>query len=182
MKIPLPRLKTDADQLLLALQQLANNSNSALFNININRTSKLPKSLTTTMSTSDGKSEKFELFEDLFQTSLKIHNQLTGNNKINCFQFVMRGEALQTIKTLAAVWHNLVEVLAIFRRNYFKPQSMATAKQKFEKPFYYSSKPKVGWFSWWTSETGQRCIRNSCSHDHWTLHKCPVATTHEKNP
>ena len=28
------------------------------------------------MPTFDGKSEKFELFEDLFQTSLKIHNQL----------------------------------------------------------------------------------------------------------
>ena len=64
----------EADQILLALQQLANNNNSANFHININRISKLPKSPTTTMPTIDGKSEKFELFEDLFQTSLKIHN------------------------------------------------------------------------------------------------------------
>ena len=63
----------EADQILLALQQLANNNSSANFHNNINRFSKLPKSLTTTMSTFDGKSEKFELFEDLFQTSPKIH-------------------------------------------------------------------------------------------------------------
>ena len=67
----------EADQILLALQQLATNSNSANFNNNISWISKLPKSLRTTMPTFDGKSEKFELFEDLFQTSLKIHNQLT---------------------------------------------------------------------------------------------------------
>ena len=73
----------EADQILLALQQLANNNNSAIFHNNINRISKLPKSLTTTTSTFDGKSEKFELFEDLFQTSLKIHNELTENDRIN---------------------------------------------------------------------------------------------------
>ena len=59
----------EADQILLALQQLATNSNSANFNNNNSRISKMPKSLTTTMPTFDGKSEKFELFEDLFQTS-----------------------------------------------------------------------------------------------------------------
>ena len=70
----------EADQILLALQQLANINNSAIFHNNINRISKLPKSLTTTMPTFDGKTEKFELFEDLFQTSLKIHNQLTEDD------------------------------------------------------------------------------------------------------
>ena len=45
----------EADQILLALQQLATNSNSANFNNNISRISKLPKSLTTTMPTFDGK-------------------------------------------------------------------------------------------------------------------------------
>ena len=62
----------EADQILLALQLLATNSNSANFNNNINRISKFPESLTTVLPTFDGKSEKFELFEDLFQTSLKI--------------------------------------------------------------------------------------------------------------
>ena len=63
----------EADQILLALQQLATNTNSANFNNNINRISKMSKSLTTTMPTIDGKSEKFELFEDLIQTSFKTH-------------------------------------------------------------------------------------------------------------
>ena len=35
------------------------------------------------MPTFDGKSEKIELFEDFFQTSLKIHNQLTEEDRIN---------------------------------------------------------------------------------------------------
>ena len=73
----------EADQNLLALQQLATNSNSANLNNNSKRISKLPKSLTTTMPTFDVKSEKFELLEDLFQTVLRIHNQLTEGEKIN---------------------------------------------------------------------------------------------------
>ena len=73
----------EADQILLALQRLATNCNSATVNNNIKRISKLPKSLSTTMPTFDGKSEKFELFEDLFHTSLKIHIQLTEEDKIN---------------------------------------------------------------------------------------------------
>ena len=64
----------EADQILLALHKLANNNNSANLHSNLNRNSKLSKSLTTTMPTFDGKSEKFELFENLFHRSLKIHN------------------------------------------------------------------------------------------------------------
>ena len=73
----------EADQIFLALQQFATNSNSANVNNTSNGISKLPKSLTTTMPTFDGKSEKFKLFQDLFQTSLKIHNQLTEEDKKN---------------------------------------------------------------------------------------------------
>ena len=126
----------EADQILLALQQLANNNNSANFHNNINRISKLPKSLTTTMPTFDGKTEKFELFQDLFQTSLKIHNQLTEDDRINYFHFLMRGDALQTFKNInGPTRENLEEILAVFRRNYVKPQSMATAKQIPETHF-----------------------------------------------
>ena len=92
----------EADQILLALQQLAKINNSANFHNNINRNSKLPKSLTTLMPTFDGKTEKIELFEDLFQTSLKIHNQLTEDDRINYFHSLMRGDALQTFETLMA--------------------------------------------------------------------------------
>ena len=105
----------EADQILLALQQLANNNNSANFHNNINRISKLPKSLTTMMPTFDGKTEKFELFEDLFQTSLKIHNQLTEDDRINYFHSLMRGDALQTFKNInGPTRENLGEILVVF--------------------------------------------------------------------
>ena len=112
----------EADQLLLALQQLATCSNSANVNNNSNRISKLPKSLTTTMPTFDGKSEKFELFEDIFQTSLKIYNQLAEEDKINYFHSLMRGDALQTSKNISSRnRENLTEILTVFRRKYVKP-------------------------------------------------------------
>ena len=122
----------EADQILLALQQLATNSNSANFNNKISRISKLPKSPTTTMPTRDEKSEKFEVFEDLLQTSLKIHNQLTEEDKMKYFHSLMRGDALQTFKNITSPnRENLGEILTVFRRKYVKPQSMATAKHNF---------------------------------------------------
>ena len=56
----------EADQVLLAFQQLAMNSNSAKFNNNINRITKLGKSLTRTLLTFEGRSENIEQFEGLF--------------------------------------------------------------------------------------------------------------------
>ena len=134
----------EADQFLSALQQLAKNNNSANFHNNISRISKLPKSLTTTMPTFDGKTEKFELFEDLFKTSLKIHNRLTGDDRINYFHSLMRGDALQTFKnTNGPTRENLEKVLAVFRRKYVKTQSMATAKHKFQKLVFNPANQKL---------------------------------------
>ena len=116
----------EVDQILLGPQQLANNNNFLNFHNNINRISKLPNSLTATMPTFDGKSEKFELFEDVFQTSLKIHNQLTEDDRINYFHSLMRGDALQTFKNIPTR-ENLEEILAVSRRKYVKPHLMATA-------------------------------------------------------
>ena len=134
----------EADQILLALQQLPRNSNSSNVNNNSNRISKLPKSLTTTMPTFDGKSEKFEQFEDLFETSLKIHNQLTEEDEINYFQSLMRGDALQTFKNISSPnRENLAEILTVFRRKYVKPQSMATAKHKFQQLVFNPANQKL---------------------------------------
>ena len=134
----------EADQILLALQQLATNSNSGNFNNNISRISKLPKSLTTTMPTFDGKSEKFELFEDLFQTSLKMHNQLTEEDKTNYFHSLMHGDVLQTFKNITTPnKENLGEILTVFRRKYVKPQSMATVKHKFQRLVFNPANQKL---------------------------------------
>ena len=124
----------EADQFLLALQQLATNNISAKSHNNINRIYKMPKSLTTTMPTFDGKSQKFELFKDLFQTSLKADNQLTEEDRINHFHSLIRGDSLQTYKNKdGPTRENLGDILAVFRRKYVKPQSMVTAKHKFQK-------------------------------------------------
>ena len=134
----------EVDQILLALQQFATNSNSANFNNNISLITKLPKSLTTTMPTFDGKSKKFELFEDLFKTSLKIHNQLTEDNKINYFHSLMRGDAIQTFKNITSPnRENFAEILNVFRRKYVKPQSMATAKHKFQRLVFNPANQKL---------------------------------------
>ena len=124
----------EADQILMALQQLDTKSNSVNFNNNINRFSKLPKSLTTIILTFDGKSENIELFEDPFQTSLKIHIQLTEENKIIYFHSLLRGDALQNFKNITSPnRENLGEILTVFHKEYVKPQSMATAKHKFQR-------------------------------------------------
>ena len=134
----------EGDQILLALQQLATNSNSANFNNNSSRILKFPKSITTTMPTFDGKSEKFELFEDLFQTSLEIHNQLTQEDKINYFLSLMRGDALQTfINNIIPNRENLGEILTVLPRKYVKPQSMATAKHKFQRLVFNPANQKL---------------------------------------
>ena len=96
------------------------------------------------MLTFDGKSEKFELFEDLFQTSLKIHNQLTEENKINYYHSLMRGDALQTFKNITNPnRESLGEILAVFHRKYEKPQSMATAKYKFQRLVFNPANQKL---------------------------------------
>ena len=134
----------EADQILLALQQLATKCISPNFNNNISRISKLPNSFTTTMSTFDGKTENIELFEDLFQTSLKIHKHLTEEDKINYFHSLMHGEALQTFKNILSPNREyLGEILTVFRRKYVKPQSMDTAKHKFQRLVFNHAKQKL---------------------------------------
>ena len=96
------------------------------------------------MPTFNGKSEKFELFEDFFQTSLKIHNQLTVDDRINYFHSLMRGDALQTFKNInGPTREHLGEFLAVFRRKYIKPQSITTAKHKFQKIVFKPANHKL---------------------------------------
>ena len=96
------------------------------------------------MPTFDGKSEKSELFEDLFQTSLKIHNQLMEEEKTNYLHCFMRGGALQTFKNIMSPnRENFGEILTVFRKKYVKPQSMATAKHKFQRLVFNPANQKL---------------------------------------
>ena len=156
-------VKSKEDQILLAFQQFATNINSANFNNKINRVLKMLKSLTTTMSTFDGKSEKIEMIEDLFQTNLKLHNQLTKEDNKNYFHSLLRSDAPQTFKNITSPnRENLRKILTVFRRKYVKPQSTATAKHKFKKTGLQSGKPEINCYSRRTPESSEGCIR-SCS-------------------
>ena len=82
----------------------------------------------------DGKNEKFELFEDLFHTMLKMLPELTEAMKINHFHAQLPKEALQTFRNISALnKKTLDDVLIVFRRKYVKPESQATAKHKWHK-------------------------------------------------
>ena len=96
------------------------------------------------MPTFDGKSENFELFEELFSTRLKIHNQLNEDDRINYLHSLMRGDALQNFKNInGPTRETLEEILVVFRRKYVKPQSMATTKHKFQKLVFNPANQKV---------------------------------------
>ena len=56
----------------------------------------------------------------------------------------MRGDALQTFKNInGPTRENLEEIRAVFRRKYVKPQSMATAKHKFQKLVFNPANQKL---------------------------------------
>ena len=56
----------------------------------------------------------------------------------------MRGDALQTFKNITSPnRENLGEVLTVFRGEYVKPQSMATAKHKFQRLVFNPANQKL---------------------------------------
>ena len=89
--------------------------------------------VTTTPMTSDGKSEKFELFEDLFHTMIKMQPVMTEQMKINHFHFTPcceRGHCkhLET-QTPTTVKHSRTCWLYSDEKR-VKLESQATAKHK----------------------------------------------------
>ena len=80
----------------------------------------------------------------MFQTSLKFHNQLTEEDKINYFHSVVRGDALQILEHITIPNREILgENLTVFLRKEVKPQSMATAKHKFQRLVFNRANPKV---------------------------------------
>ena len=90
--------------------------------------------VTTNPMKFDGKTEKFELFEDLFHTMIKMQPAMTEQMKINHFHSLLRKGALQTFRNINSTNRQTLEdVLVIFRRRYVKPGSQATAKHKWHR-------------------------------------------------
>ena len=84
--------------------------------------------------TFDGKSEKFELFEDLFRTMIKMQPEMSEQMKINHLLLLLKKNALQTFRNISTANRQTFEdVLVIFRRKYVKPESQATAKHKWHQ-------------------------------------------------
>ena len=97
--------------------------------------------------TFDGKSEKFELFEDLFHTMIKMQPEMTEQMKINHFHSLLRKNALQTFRNISSSNRQTLEdVLIIFRRKYVKPESQATAKHKWHRLVFDPSTMKLSDF------------------------------------
>ena len=80
------------------------------------------------------KNEKFEYFEDLFHTTLKMQPHLTEDMKISHFHAHLRGLALKTFKNIQRTpTTTLEDILVVFRRKYVKPESSASAKHRFNR-------------------------------------------------
>ena len=87
----------------------------------------MPKALTTSLPTFDGKSEKFELFEDLFRNNIKMYPHLTEIQKIN--YSLLRGYALQAFCNIEdSTKDSLDEIMTIFKRQFGDYLSMAKAR------------------------------------------------------
>ena len=81
----------------------------------------MPKALTASLPVFDGKSEKFEIFEDLIQNNIKMYPHLTEIQEINYFHSLLRGNALQAYCNLDdAKKDNLEEVITTFKRRFLR--------------------------------------------------------------
>ena len=93
----------------------------------------MPKALTTSLSTFDGKNEKFELFEDLFRNNIRMHPHLTEIQRINYFHSLLRGEALQAFRNLDdAKKNSLEDIMTTCRRRFGDYLSAAKARCEWD--------------------------------------------------
>ena len=104
----------------------------------------MPKALTASLPVFDGKSEKFELFEDLFRNIIKMYPHLTEIQKINYFHSLLRGNALQAYCNLDDTKKdNLDEVITAFKRRFGDFQSSAKARCEWDALHFDPTKQKL---------------------------------------
>ena len=93
----------------------------------------MPKALTASLPVFDGKSERFELFEDLFRNNIKMYPNITEIQKIKYFHSLLRGNALQAYCNMdVAKKDNLEDVITAFKRRFAVFQSSAKARCEWD--------------------------------------------------
>ena len=93
----------------------------------------MPKALSASLPTFDGKSDKFELFEDLFRNIIKLYPHLTEPQKINYFHSLLRGDAFQAFcNNEDSKKDSLDEILTIFKRQFGEYLSMAKTRCEWD--------------------------------------------------
>ena len=113
----------------------------------------------------NGKNEKFELFEDLFHTKLKMQQEMTEAMEINHFHAHLRKEALQTFRNISASnKKTLDDVLIVFRRKYVKPESQGTAKHKWHKLTFDLNTKSLSNFLEELNECAERAFGDNAQH------------------
>ena len=130
-----PQTSDPVSQIALAIEKLAHkHQEPSIFH---------PKN-TLTFNGKLEKNKKFENFEDLFHTTLKMQPHLTEELKINHFHAHLRGLALKTIKNIQRTSTTTLEdILIDFRRKYVKPESSALAKHRFNRLMFQPENQKA---------------------------------------
>ena len=104
----------------------------------------MPKALTASLPVFDGKSEKNEIFEDLFRSNIKMYPHLTEIQKLNYFHSLLRGNALQAYCNRDDTKKdNLEEVITAFKRRFGDFQSSAKAKCEWDSLHFDQKKTKT---------------------------------------
>ena len=123
------------------------------------------KPVSTSTLIFDGKNEKFELFEDLFHTMLKMQPEMTETIKINHFHAHLRKDALQTLRNISSLnKKTLDDVLIVFRRKFVKPESQATAKHKWHKLTFDPNTKSLPDFLEELNECAERAFGDNAQH------------------
>ena len=105
------------------------------------------------------KNEKFEYFEDLFHTTLKMQPHLTEEMKRNHFHNHVRGLALKTFKNIQRTSTTTLEdIVVVFGRKYVKPESSASAKHRFNRLMFQPENQKLPDFLEDLQESAEKAV------------------------
>ena len=102
---------------------------------------RLPKALSTTMPTFNGRNDKFEHFAGLFMTNLKEYPNISEEEEVHYYHSLLSDDALQTYCNMTDTNRaSLEDIIATFRRQYVRPQSIATTRSKWEQLYFDPSR------------------------------------------